>query len=179
MPLQAVSEWIDSAVAYRSARFAYFHNIVSLSIALGFLMHVLRCFGLSMVCSLTLLILWLCLPATIAVNEFLSTRTVARNLTIYPRTFRRVACAALCKELYAVTVPLFLFFYLHPQVVITPLRRASLSSYFICLTVIGLLEPMLPGVRHSLRDLSTSDTFADCGRTNAGLPHFGSLGNTE
>src|ERR1043165_2310372 len=33
-PFQAISEWIDSSIAYRSLAFAHFHNTVSVAITL-------------------------------------------------------------------------------------------------------------------------------------------------
>lgn len=133
-PFQAVSEWIDSHIAFRSVAFAHFHNTVSVALALMLLFHVLRRFGLSARAALIVSLLWLLLPATIVVSEFLSARhylegfavsllAVAFAQNIVQDVWREsagrvallclvVACAMLFKELYAITVPLFCAIYL-------------------------------------------------------------------
>ena len=135
VPFQAVSQWIDSTIAYRSVAFAHWHNVVSLAVTLFLLFHVLRRFALSNRTALVLSLLWLCLPATIAVNEFLSTRhylegtaasllavAVAQNIAqgVVRENARMIAllcvtlaCAMLFKEVFAITVPLFIAIYLH------------------------------------------------------------------
>src|SRR2546423_459999 len=133
-PCQAVSEWIDSQIAYRSLAFALFHNTVSVTVTLLLLFHVLRRFALSTRAAILLCLLWLFLPATIVVTEFLSARhylegfavsllavAFAQNLShgVWRERARTiallsvtVACAMLFKELYAITVPLFCAVYL-------------------------------------------------------------------
>jgi len=133
-PFQAISEWIDSQIAYRSLAFAHFHNTVSVTVTLLLLFHVLRRFALSTRAAILLCLLWLFLPATIVVTEFLSARhylegfavsllavAFAQNLShgVWRESARTiallsvtVACAMLFKELYAITVPLFCAVYL-------------------------------------------------------------------
>ena len=133
-PFQAISEWIDSSVAYRSLAFAHFHNTLSVAITLLLLFHVLRRFNVSIRAAIVLCLLWLCLPATIVVTEFLSARhylegfavsllAVAFAQNLSQRAWREnpltiallvitVASAMLFKELYAITVPLFCAIYL-------------------------------------------------------------------
>ena len=133
-PFQAVSEWIDSQIAYRSLAFAHFHNTASVAITLMLLFHVLRRFGLSPRAAIVLGLLWLLLPATIVISEFLSARhylegfavsllavALAQNIAqeVWRENRRTIAllcltlaCAMLFKELYAITVPLFCAIYL-------------------------------------------------------------------
>jgi hypothetical protein len=133
-PFQAVSEWIDSSLAYRSLAFAHFHNVVSVAITLLLLFHVLRRFSVSIRAAIVVCLLWLCLPATIVITEFLSARhylegfavsllavAFAQNLSqgVWRENARTiallgvtVASAMLFKELYAITVPLFCAIYL-------------------------------------------------------------------
>lgn len=133
-PFQAISEWIDSHIAYRSLAFAHFHNAISVAVALLLLFHVLRRFGVSIRAATVVSLLWLCLPATIVVTEFLSARhylegfgvsllAVAFAQNLSQRVWREnartvallaitVASAMLFKELYAITVPLFCAIYL-------------------------------------------------------------------
>src|SRR2546423_4406751 len=133
-PFQAVSEWIDSGIAYRSLAFAHFHNTVSVAVTLMLLFHVLRRFGVSIRAAIVVCLLWLCLPATIVVTDFLSARhylegfavsllAVAFAQNIGQGTWREnartiallcltVGSAMLFKELYAITVPLFCAIYL-------------------------------------------------------------------
>lgn len=135
VPFQAVSQWIDSTIAYRNVTFAHCHNVVSLAVTLYLLFHVLRRFALSNRMAIGLSLLWLCLPATIAVNEFLSTRhylegfavsllaiAVAQNIAqgAGRENGRMIAllcitlgCAMLFKEVFAITIPLFIAIYLH------------------------------------------------------------------
>jgi hypothetical protein len=133
-PFQAISEWIDSQIAYRSLAFAHFHNTVSVAVTLLLLFHVLRRFSVSVRAAILVCLLWLFLPATIVVTEFLSARhylegfavsllavAFAQNLSqaVWRENARTiallsvtVACAMLFKELYAITVPLFCAIYL-------------------------------------------------------------------
>ena len=133
-PFQAVSEWIDSTIAYRSIFFAHLHNTVSVAVTLLLLFHVLRRFAVSSRAAICLCLLWLCLPATIVVSQFLSARhylegltvtllavAIAQNIgqSVWPEKAKNVAllcltvaCAMLFKELYAITVPLFCAIYL-------------------------------------------------------------------
>lgn len=133
-PFQAVSEWIDSQIDFRSLAFAHFHNIISVAVALILLFHVLRRFAVSIRAAIAVCLLWLCLPATIVVTDFLSARhylegfaisllAVAFAQNIGQRTWDQnartigllcftVGSAMLFKELYAVTVPLFCAIYL-------------------------------------------------------------------
>jgi hypothetical protein len=134
VPFQAVSEWIDSSIAYRSVRFATWHNAVSLALILFLFFHILRRFAFTTGATVILVGLWLCLPATIAVNEFLSTRhylegfaagllaiIVAQSLAIgsWPENWKSIAVlsiatahALLYKEVFAIATPVFLAFYL-------------------------------------------------------------------
>jgi len=133
-PFQAISEWIDSQIAYRSLALAHFHNTISVAVALILLFHVLRRFGVSIRAAIAVCLLWLCLPATIVVTDFLSARhylegfavsllAVAFAQNIGQGTWREnartiawlcltVGSAMLFKELYAITVPLFCAIYL-------------------------------------------------------------------
>lgn len=133
-PFQAVSEWIDSHIAYRSTRFATWHNIVSLAVTLLLFFYVLRRFAFTTGAAVMLVGLWLCLPATIAVNEFLATRHYLEGFaasllaiilaqSIAAGSWREnwksiallsvaVAHAALYKEVFAVATPVFLAIYL-------------------------------------------------------------------
>jgi hypothetical protein len=133
-PFQAVSEWIDSHIAYRSVRLATWHNVVSLAVTLFLFFHVLRRFAFTTGASVVLVGLWLCLPATIAVNEFLATRhylegfaasllaiIVAQSLATgsWRENWKSIAVlsiavahAALYKEVFAVATPVFLAIYL-------------------------------------------------------------------
>ena len=135
VPMQSVSMWIDSAIAYRSVRFAQIHHLFSLQVTLILLYIVLRDFGLRSRAAFALVLLWLCLPATVSVNEFLSARHYLEGFgwslgavlvaqKIGQRRWREtaptiallfvmLAIGALFKELYVVTVPLFVFFYLY------------------------------------------------------------------
>ena len=133
-PFQAISEWIDSSIAYRSLFFAHLHNTISVTVTLLLLFHVLRRFAVSSRTAIVLCLLWLCLPATIVVTEFLSARhyleglavtllavAIAQNIgqSVWPEKAKTIAplclavsCAMLFKELYAITVPLFCAIYL-------------------------------------------------------------------
>jgi hypothetical protein len=133
-PFQAISEWIDSQLAYRSLAFAHFHNTVSVAVTLLLFFHVLRRFSVSVRAAILLCLLWLLLPATIVVTEFLSARhylegfavsllAVAFAQNLSQGVWREnagtiallsvtVASAMLFKELYAITVPLFCAIYL-------------------------------------------------------------------
>ena len=133
-PFQAISEWIDGQIAYRSLALAHFHNTISVAAALILLFHVLRRFGVSIRAAIAVCLLWLCLPATIVVTDFLSARhylegfavsllAVAFAQNIGQGTWREnartiallcltVGSAMLFKELYAITVPLFCAVYL-------------------------------------------------------------------
>jgi hypothetical protein len=133
-PFQAVSEWIDSHLAYRSLAFAHFHNAVSVAIALMLLFHVIRRFGVSIRAAIVISLLWLCLPATIVVTDFLSARHYLEGFAVsllavaFTQNFSQgawrenartigllcvtVGSAMLFKELYAITVPLFCAIYL-------------------------------------------------------------------
>lgn len=134
-PFQAVSEWIDGHIAYRSVRLATWHNIVSLAATLFLFFHVLRRFAFTTGAAILLIGLWLCLPATIAVNEFLAARhylegfaasllaiIIAQSFStgVWRENWKSVAVlsiavahAMLYKELFAVATPLFVAFYLY------------------------------------------------------------------
>jgi len=134
-PMQALSEWVDSQLAYRSVKFALWHNIVSLAATLVLLFYGLRRFAFTTAGTLALTGLWLCLPATIAVNEFLSTRHYLEGLAasliaiilaqaLVAGNWREdwksvgllslaVIHASLYKEVYATALPIFLCFYLY------------------------------------------------------------------
>jgi len=148
-PFQAVSEWIDSSIAYRSLAFAHFHNTVSVAITLLLLFHVLRRFRVSIRAAIVVCLLWLCLPATIVITEFLSARhylegfavsllavAFAQNLSqgVWRENARTitllgvtVASAMLFKELYAITVPLFCAIYLFES----KQKRAALTALLL------------------------------------------------
>jgi hypothetical protein len=148
-PFQALSEWIDSHIAYRSLGFAHFHNTVSVAVTLMLLFHVLRRFGVSIRGAIVVCLLWLCLPATIVVTEFLSARhylegfavsllAVAFTQNLTQGAWREkartiallcltVASAMLFKELYAITVPLFCGIYLFEA----KRNRAALASLIL------------------------------------------------
>jgi hypothetical protein len=133
-PFQAISEWIDSHIAYRSARFAIWHNIMSLAVTLFLFFHVLRRFAFTTGAAVVLVGLWLCFPATIAVNEFLATRhylegfaasllaiIVAQSIATGSgrENWRNIAVlsiavahASLYKEVFAIATPVFLAVYL-------------------------------------------------------------------
>ncbi|MEP6956532.1 MAG: hypothetical protein ABI883_06880, partial [Chthoniobacterales bacterium] len=133
-PFQALSEWIDSTVAYRSLTFVHLHNTLSLTITLLILFHVLRRFRLSIGAAISLCLLWLCLPGTIVVSQFLAARHYLEGFAVallavafaqrvaqgdWAENWRSVsllcvtlACAMLCKEIYAITLPLFVAIYL-------------------------------------------------------------------
>lgn len=133
-PMLPLSLWIDSAVAYRSIFFAHLHQVFSLAVTLILLFHVLRGFGLDARQAFALCLVWVCLPAVVVGNEFLSTRhylegfawslgavLVAQKIgkeewresfLTGALFFAVLAGAALCKELYVITVPLFVFLYL-------------------------------------------------------------------
>jgi|GEM_PF-1330263 len=133
-PFQAVSEWIDSSIAYRSLFVAHLHNTLSVAVTLMLLFHVLRRFALSTRAAILLCLLWLSLPATIVVSEFLAARHYLEGLTatllavafaqnlgqkVWRENVRTIAllcltlaCAMLCKELYVITAPLFCAIYL-------------------------------------------------------------------
>jgi hypothetical protein len=133
-PFQAVSEWIDSSIAYRSLAFAHFHNTVTVAVTLLLLFHVLRRFAVSTRGAILICLLWLFLPATIVVTEFLSARhylegfamsllAIAFTQNVIQGVWREnartvsllavtVASAMLFKELYAITTPLFCAIYL-------------------------------------------------------------------
>ena len=155
VPFQAVSEWIDSSIAYRSITFAHFHNVVSLAVTLFLLFHVLRRFALSNRMAMALSLLWLCLPATIVVNEFLSARhylegfaasllavavaqkiaqgVVRENARMIALLCVTLACAMLFKELYAITIPLFIAIYLHES----GRNRAAIFALFLIIPYIA------------------------------------------
>jgi hypothetical protein len=148
-PFQAVSEWFDSSIAYRSLAFAHFHNTGSVAVTLMLLFHVLRRFGVSIRAAIVVCLLWLCLPATIVVTEFLSARhylegfavsllAVAFAQNVSQGAWREnartiallcltVASAMLFKELYAITVPLFCAIYLFES----KRNRAALASLIL------------------------------------------------
>ena len=148
-PFQAVSEWFDSHIAYRSLAFAHFHNTVSGAVTLMLLFHVLRRFGVSIRAAIVVCLLWLCLPATIVVTEFLSARHYLEGFAVsllavaFAQNVRQgawrenartiallclsVACAMLFKELYAITVPLFCAIYLFES----KRNRAALASLIL------------------------------------------------
>ena len=133
-PFQAVSEWIDSHLAYRSLALAHFHNTIDVAVALMLLFHVLRRFGVSIRAAIAICLLWLLLPATIVVTDFLSARhylegfavsllavAFAQNLSqgVWRENARTIALLCLTvgsgmlfKELYAITTPLFCAVYL-------------------------------------------------------------------
>jgi hypothetical protein len=132
--MQMISIWIDSVVAYRSIGFAHLHHVVSLDGTLILLFAVLRGFGLKSLQACALAILWLFLPATVVVNEYLSARhylegfawSLAAILVAQKISQGRwranagtmavllllLGAAALSKEIFAFTVPIFVFFYL-------------------------------------------------------------------
>jgi hypothetical protein len=134
VPMQSLSLWIDSALAYRSILFAHLHQVFSLAVTLILLFHVLRGFGLSGREAFAICLVWLCLPAVVVVNEFLSARhylegfawslggvLVAQQIgqgkwresfLTEALLFATLAGAALCKELYVITLPLFVALYL-------------------------------------------------------------------
>lgn len=135
VPMLPISMWIDSALAYRSVGFAHLHHFVSLEVTLILLFGVLRGFGLKSRHACALAILWLLLPATVVVNEFLSVRhylegfawSLAAILVAQKISQGRwrvnagtmavllllLGAAALSKEIFAFTVPIFVFFYLY------------------------------------------------------------------
>ncbi len=135
MPLQLLTLWIDNTIAYRSILVAHLHQVASLTVTLILIFYVLRGFGLSAWEALVLDLLWLCLPAVVAVNEFLSARFYMEGLAfglagilvaqkIGQGSWRQgpgatlllfgtLMGAALCKEFYSITVPLFVFVYLY------------------------------------------------------------------
>lgn len=172
-PFQAVSEWIDSHIAFRSLAFAHFHNTVSVAIALLLLFHVLRRFGLSARATIVVGLLWLLLPSTIVVTDFLSARhylegfavsllavALAQNIAqeVWRENAGRIAlfcltlaCAMLFKELYAITVPLFCAIYLFES----RRRRAAFGAL--------LLIPLFLAYRY----------WVFGGTLDAGSPHLG------
>jgi hypothetical protein len=119
------------------------------------LFHVLRRFALSNRTAIALSLLWLCLPATIVVNEFLSTRhylegtaasllavAVAQNIAqgVARENARMIAllcvtlgCAMLFKEVFAITVPLFIAIYLHES----GRNRAAISALLLIIPYIA------------------------------------------
>lgn len=154
-PFQAVSEWIDSRVAYRGITLAHWHNVVSLAGTIFLLFHVLRRFAVPSRVAMAVCLLWLCLPSTIAVNEFLSARhyleglgasllAVAVAQNIAQRVGRENArmitllcitlgCAMLFKELFAITIPLFVAIYLSES----KRNRAAIFPLLLIVLYIG------------------------------------------
>ncbi|HEY1583853.1 MAG TPA: hypothetical protein VGF73_12220 [Chthoniobacterales bacterium] len=134
-PLQGISEWIDGAFAYRSVTFAHWHNVASLTATLWLGFHVLRHFSVSRPGALFICVLWLFLPPTIVVNEFLAARHYLEGFAVsllavgiaqeiaqgrwtedglsIGKLYLTLATAMLFKEIFAITVPLFIFIYLY------------------------------------------------------------------
>ncbi len=134
VPMQALSMWCDDALAYRSVRFAQLHQLLVLEATLLLLFKVLLNFRLQQGAAFLLATLWLFLPPVVVVNEFLSARHYLEGfawslgaLLMAQKikradgnpTLRRAVvliasllAAAFTKEVFAITVPLAIFFYL-------------------------------------------------------------------
>ena len=73
-PMLALSIWVDCRLANQSFRFAQFHNILILTATLCLLFLILRRCGLSAIGAFATSLIWLFLPATGIVSEWLAAR---------------------------------------------------------------------------------------------------------
>lgn len=73
-PMLGLSVWLDSKLAYRNIRFAQLHNVLILTATLCLLFLILRRCGLSLAGASVASLVWLFLPATGVVSEWLAAR---------------------------------------------------------------------------------------------------------
>jgi hypothetical protein len=150
VPMQMLSYWIDVHLFGPSPRAAYLHSLFSTLLTVVLIYLVLARMTGEPTASAFLALLWLALPSTIAVHNFLSTRHYMEGLgwslaACYfldrlCHTERRraaigaivwlCACAAmLSKELYVIALPAWLFGYSIIR------RRRGLAGAFVLLAL--------------------------------------------
>ena len=132
VPMHVLSFWIDTHAFGVSPRAARIHQLVSTVVVAFLIAFVLRRFDVEPLVAAAAALLWLCLPATLAVHYYLGTRQYMEGLgwsllaadqlrllcgQARPRTSTAtlfLVCAAaamLSKETYAAAVPAFVFLY--------------------------------------------------------------------
>jgi hypothetical protein len=124
VPMQVLSFWIDLRLARVSPQFAYIHQTCSFLLTLLFLYLILvRAFQNDRAAAFFVSVLWVLLPSTSVVLQFLSTRHYlegmlfsALALCLLQRDIRIAAlfsmvAGMLCKETYAVLIPAIVLLY--------------------------------------------------------------------
>ena len=133
VPFKFLSNWIDAKLAWQSATFCYWHNILSIVLAAIFLYFILNKFTGNKIASLFVALFWILLPSTIATLHFISARHYIEGmpfalLSIYfayrvcekeeKENFKMLfgigffaIVAMLYKEIYITSLPTFLFLY--------------------------------------------------------------------
>lgn len=156
VPMQVLSYWLDTHLFGISPLAARLHSLVSTVLVCWLLYVVLTAFGVDRAVAGTATGLWLSLPATIAVHQFLGTRHYLEGLgwslaACYflartgqsPSARRRVvetllllvcaAAAMLSKEIYVTTLPAFLFLYAlwHRRYLLGAAALGLVPGYFV------------------------------------------------
>ncbi len=133
-PLQFISFWIDYKLAPRSTFIAYLHQGISCLLVIQILFYVLSKFLRNNLYAFILTLLWMILPSTIVINEFIGTRhymegllfsliaiMFAQMLVSSDRNESFIIMSGICiaafisalyKEIFASTSLFFLFCYL-------------------------------------------------------------------
>jgi hypothetical protein len=124
VPMQVLTFWIDVRLAGVSPQFAYIHQVISFLLTLLCLYLILvRVFEGDQRAAFMVSVLWVLLPSTAVVLQFLSTRHYlegllfsALALCLLQRGFQAAGLASmavgmLCKETYAVLIPASVLLY--------------------------------------------------------------------
>jgi hypothetical protein len=154
-PMLALSIWLDTRLADRNFRFAQLHNVLILTATLCLLFLILRRCGLSSTGAFATSLIWLFLPATGIVSEWLAARHHLEGFTwslaavlVAQKLVQRewlqnawsiglllllVGFAALSKETSAITVAFGLSLYLWHR----GRRHAAISCVALFLAYVG------------------------------------------
>jgi hypothetical protein len=131
VPMQMLSYWLDMRLFGANVTLAYMHSMVSFALAIVMLYVVLYDWLKNQLIAIAGALLWMILPSSLAVHYFISARHYVEGLIFallaiflsmgYTRSAGQKAwhllpmivissvCAMLFKEVYATTVPTFLF----------------------------------------------------------------------
>lgn len=134
VPMHVLSYWCDTQLFGISPMAARLHNLVSTVLVCGLVFLVLARFGADPICAALAAVLWLWLPATIAVHDYLATRhyieglgwSLAACYVLYRVCHEPPGASAmrdgaflvvftvaaiLSKEIYVATLPTFIVLY--------------------------------------------------------------------
>jgi hypothetical protein len=156
VPMQVFSFWVDVRLAGYSPQFAYLHQTCSFLLTLFFLyLILLRVFEDDIAAAVSVSVVWVLLPSTSVVVQFLSTRHYLEGmlfstlaLCLLQRGIRigallSMVVGMLCKETYAVLIPAIVLMYAWPR---RDRGLALSTAAIVCVYAVyryGMLGPAL------------------------------------